>query len=137
MARILNSVSYCFARPNHAIAHIEVDCPTPVAGSSNFHFQGTGSEFTSPTDESLWDNVGSIAFGPAYWLARYAAGIAEMSIIDEPSHGSVELSGDGSFTYTCSPLFEGDVSFKYEIFDIGFGGSNEGTVTLHVDRPSP
>ncbi|MBN1814488.1 MAG: tandem-95 repeat protein [Anaerolineae bacterium] len=48
-----------------------------------------------------------------------------------PSSGVVDLSLDGSFTYTATTGFSGAVTFTY-IVDDGNGGSDTGTVTITV-----
>ena len=56
-----------------------------------------------------------------------------------PSHGTLALNADGSFTYTPAPDFYGTDSFAYEVNDGSPLESNAATVTLFVipvhDRP--
>ncbi len=49
-----------------------------------------------------------------------------VSVIDEPSHGTVTLGSDGSFVYTPEPGFHGEDSFTYVTSD----GQAESTVTM-------
>lgn len=53
--------------------------------------------------------------------------------IDDPSHGTVELSADGSFTYTPDKYFHGKDSFTYRVSD-GTDISELATVTINVTR---
>ena len=48
-----------------------------------------------------------------------------------PSHGSLTLNSDGSFSYAAAAGFTGIDSFKYQLND-GLANSNVATVTLHV-----
>jgi VCBS repeat-containing protein len=57
-----------------------------------------------------------------------------LGLITNPSNGTVNISPDGSFTYTPNAGYFGPDSFKYQISD-GHGGLAEGTVTLYVDAP--
>jgi hypothetical protein len=49
------------------------------------------------------------------------------------TNGSLELIGDGSFTYMPDPDFVGDDTFTYHVFD-GLGNSNVATVTITVNE---
>ena len=52
-------------------------------------------------------------------------------LVHDPSHGTVALNPDGSFTYTPSTQYTGTDSFTYQ--DVGADGtSNVATVTLTV-----
>ena len=53
-----------------------------------------------------------------------------------PVHGTVVLSADGGFTYTPDAGFLGDDAFTYIVGD-GFGGTDEGSVTIDVTNASP
>jgi len=53
-------------------------------------------------------------------------------LVDGPAHGSVTLAGDGSFTYTPAPDFNGSDSFTYKASD-GQADSNVATVTITVN----
>lgn len=48
-----------------------------------------------------------------------------------PTHGSLNLSDDGTFTYLPNPSFVGTDSFTYHVND-GAASSNTGTVTINV-----
>ena len=50
-------------------------------------------------------------------------------LVNNPSHGSVALNGDGSFTYTPAAGFTGSDSFTYKDND---GRANGNTSTVHV-----
>ncbi len=53
------------------------------------------------------------------------------SIVTAPSHGSLVLNGNGSFTYTPAAEYSGPDSFTYRQYD-GTADSNVATVTLNV-----
>ncbi|PYY31846.1 Ig-like domain-containing protein [Curtobacterium sp. MCBD17_030] len=48
-----------------------------------------------------------------------------------PDHGSVEVGGDGSYTYTPAPGYSGPDGFDVTVTD-GSGGTTTGTVTITV-----
>ena len=52
--------------------------------------------------------------------------------VSDPSHGSLTLNSDGSFTYTPTAGYHGPDSFTYKAND-GFQDSNTATVTITVD----
>jgi len=52
--------------------------------------------------------------------------------VDDPSHGSVTLNADGSFTYTPNPDINGSDTFTYKAND-GTADSNVATVTITVN----
>lgn len=56
-------------------------------------------------------------------------------LVTGPSHGTLTLNPDGSFTYTPSPGYSGPDSFTYQASD-GNAGSNVATVSLTV-TPAP
>jgi VCBS repeat-containing protein len=51
-----------------------------------------------------------------------------------PSHGTLTLNSNGSFTYAPAAGFSGTDSFTYTAHD-AFQGSNTATVTIHVHAP--
>ena len=55
-------------------------------------------------------------------------------LVSGPSHGSLTLESDGSFSYTPTAGFKGTDSFTY-MANNGLGGSNAATVTLTPDYP--
>jgi hypothetical protein len=56
-------------------------------------------------------------------------------LVAQPSHGSVTLNANGSFTYTPLPGFTGSDSFSYQARDASLS-SPPATVTLTVSSPS-
>ncbi len=59
------------------------------------------------------------------------------SKVSDPSHGTVTLNLDGSFTYVPETDWHGEDTFRYMAGD-GIGDSNEATVTITVDpQPDP
>jgi VCBS repeat-containing protein len=64
------------------------------------------------------------------------------TMVSGPSHGTVSLSSDGSFSYNPDTGFSGSDSFSYRAFD-GLEGSDTATVTITVassatdDDPPP
>ncbi len=57
-------------------------------------------------------------------------------LVSDPSHGSVSLSSDGSFTYTPAAGYVGTDSFTYKAND-GQADSNTATVALTVSNSAP
>ncbi len=55
-------------------------------------------------------------------------------LVSNPSHGTLALNGDGSFTYTPAAGYAGTDSFTYEANN-GLANSNVATVTLNPDYP--
>ena len=55
-------------------------------------------------------------------------------LVSGPSHGTLTLNTDGSFTYTPTAGFSGTDSFTY-MANNGQGTSNVATVTLAPDSP--
>ena len=56
--------------------------------------------------------------------------------VSGPSHGSLTLNSDGSFTYTPDASYVGADSFIYNVTD-GQGGSSQGTVDIMVETNLP
>ena len=59
-----------------------------------------------------------------------------LSLLTDPTSGSVILNADGSFTYTPAAGFSGTDSFTYSIDD-GWGGIDTATVTITVTNAPP
>ena len=59
-----------------------------------------------------------------------------VDLMTDVSHGTLSLSGDGTFTYTPNAAFVGDDSFEYRLFD-GLVYSETVTVTLSVTNLVP
>jgi hypothetical protein len=53
------------------------------------------------------------------------------NVSQAPSHGSLSLAADGSFTYTPAPDFNGADGFELLVSD-GFGGSVVGKASITV-----
>lgn len=58
------------------------------------------------------------------------------NLVSSPSHGSVSLAANGSFSYTPAPHFAGTDSFTYRAFD-GLANSNTATVSITVLDTEP
>ena len=54
-----------------------------------------------------------------------------VSLVDGPSHGTLTLDPDGSFTYTPAANYNGDDSFTYTASD-GTATSNTATITITI-----
>ncbi|MGE4073527.1 MAG: Ig-like domain-containing protein [Lysobacterales bacterium] len=55
-------------------------------------------------------------------------------LVDQPTHGSVQLAANGSFTYVPEVNFRGVDSFEYRAVDTD-GGATPATVTVTVTQP--
>ncbi len=55
-------------------------------------------------------------------------------LVDAPSHGSVSLNADGTFSYTPAPNFHGTDSFTYLAVNTSLASASPATVTITV-RP--
>ncbi len=55
-----------------------------------------------------------------------------VGLVQSPAHGTVSLSGSGSFTYTPAAGYEGSDTFRYSL-----GGGPAATVRLVVSRTAP
>ncbi len=55
-----------------------------------------------------------------------------VTVVTQPSHGSLALNTDGSFVYTPTSGYHGDDSFTYTVDD-GYGASAEATATINVN----
>jgi hypothetical protein len=64
---------------------------------------------------------------------NHASTALSVSVVSEPSNGSLLLAANGSFTYTPASDFTGTDSFSYEVSD-GDGATDRATVTLVVQR---
>nr|WP_181218301.1 isopeptide-forming domain-containing fimbrial protein [Bacillus subtilis] len=54
----------------------------------------------------------------------------------QPSHGTIKVNDDGTWTYTPDKGYSGDDSFTI-IVDDGYGGTTETTITIHVNYNPP
>jgi VCBS repeat-containing protein len=61
----------------------------------------------------------------------YPDGFGSLAVVTPPTHGSLTLNQDGSFTYTPDPNFCGQDSYIYRLCDTD-GDCDEATVTIHV-----
>jgi Bacterial Ig domain/SdrD B-like domain len=60
---------------------------------------------------------------------------SSVSLVAVPLHGTASPNGDGSFTYSANPGFEGTDHFQYTIKDDAGATSNNGTDTIVVTAP--
>ena len=104
---------------NIVISQSSVD-KTPSAADDSYQ---------TPVDTPISDNV----------VSNDNQGDAPASISANtlPSSGSLSLAGDGAFTYTPNPGFEGGDSFTYSIADNDGDISNTATVTITVSADPP
>jgi VCBS repeat-containing protein len=57
------------------------------------------------------------------------------ALLSQPTHGTISLAADGSFTYTPSAGFQGDDTFQYQAVDNHGTVSGTTTDTIHVVAP--
>ncbi|GMX66327.1 hypothetical protein Elgi_55990 [Paenibacillus elgii] len=55
---------------------------------------------------------------------------------NQPSHGTVTVNNDGTWTYTPNAGYIGDDTFTVIVID-GYGGKSETTITVHVNLNPP
>lgn len=97
----------------------------PVARADRYQTRGD-DEYVVPADRGMLQND-TDADGDTLTADR-AGGSG-------PSHGTVDLSPDGSFAYTPEPGFVGTDTFTYRAYD-GQAYSTYATVTIVVNDPS-
>ena len=115
--------------------------------ASNGLFAGAGKQFTltvsSATDDAYStdeDTALTVAAPGVLGNDTHTANITLMAFMTGgPSHGSLTLNSDGSFTYTPNANYNGPDSFTYQAYD-GKGGEDTATVSITVnavnDAPS-
>ena len=81
----------------------------------------TTDEDSSVTSGALLDSATDVD-GDTLWISE----------ISQPSHGTVALNEDGTFTYTPDADFNGTDAFTYTVND-GHGGTDTATVTVTVN----
>jgi len=88
-------------------------------------------------DEFTLGDGGPLAIEPASGVMANDSDIdgdtLTTNLVSGPAHGTLTLNPDGTFNYTPEEGFEGDDSFRYQLFD-GKANSNVATVTLHVEE---
>ena len=64
--------------------------------------------------------------------------VLTVSDLDDPASGSLDLSGDGTYTYTPAPNFTGSTTFRYVVYDSSFEfGSATVTITVKAVNDAP
>jgi hypothetical protein len=108
---------------------------------------GPSTSFTTPDDPpvAVDDGPYSVVFGGS--VSRPAPGVlgndsddgGSMTAVktSDPSHGTVVLNADGSFTYTNNGDPESSDSFTYEANDSAGAFSNEATVRFSITEELP
>ncbi|KXW63489.1 hypothetical protein MPHL43070_01960 [Mycolicibacterium phlei DSM 43070] len=82
-------------------------------------------EYTIGEDSALTDNVLTNDFDPDNDDLSAA-------VVSGPTHGSLKLNADGTFTYTPEADYNGTDSFVYSVTDAKNATSNLATVTINV-----
>jgi PKD repeat protein len=122
---------HTFASPGRYIVNLTVTSP---AGSNSTTVNVTATEpvlvanpdvYTTAEDTPLVVDAPGVLANDTYFGARTAARVAG------PSHGTVDLAGNGSFTYTPAPNFHGTDSFTYAM-TAGSYTSDPATVSITV-----
>lgn len=93
----------------------------PVA-ANNTYFLDEDTAFQASIDQSLWQNDHDVDTPSDQWGT---------SIVQSPTHGTLQMGTFGQFTYTPNPDFNGLDTFQYQLSD-GQSTSNIATVTLDV-----
>jgi hypothetical protein len=98
--------------------------------------QGGGSPPTAVNDSySLYANhTLTVSAGSGLLLNDTGTGTITAVKVTDPSHGSLSLSSDGSFTYTPTTGYTGSDSYTYKAHN-SYGDSNTATVSITVNTP--
>lgn len=59
----------------------------------------------------------------------------EFQVVSNPSHGSLVLNNDGSYSYAPNENYSGIDNFEYSVVDANKGQSNTGIITITVYKP--
>lgn len=97
------------ADPNQAPTAVDDSYATPFGTTRTVPAPGVLGNDTDPDDDAL-----------------------TVSVVDGPTHGTLTLDGDGSFTYTPDAGYDGPDAFTYRATD-GKLSSNTATVSLTVE----
>ncbi|MDT8442743.1 MAG: cadherin-like domain-containing protein, partial [Desulfuromonadales bacterium] len=100
----------------------------PVANDDIYDPDAEDDPFTTPEDTPLVIDTDAILANDT----DVEDGTPEFNqIINGPSHGQLEDNGDGTFTYTPDPDYNGEDSFVYEVIDSD-GATAQAEVTINV-----
>jgi hypothetical protein len=102
---------------------VSIVYPNPIAPANRSYTTGPDQELVVPTASGVLSG----ATGPSGVLLS-------ASVVSPPTHGSLTLNGDGSFTYGPDSGYAGADSFEYRVEDPS-GNYATATVTLAVAEP--
>ncbi|MCA9211782.1 MAG: tandem-95 repeat protein, partial [Planctomycetales bacterium] len=115
----------------------EVDDGTQITGpveviiAVNTPPESTDDSYTTDEDQSLIVDAANGVI--ANDTDAQADNELTATLVSPPSNGELELSPDGSFTYTPGVEYSGSDSFQYRLFD-GFESSDPATVVIEVNN---
>ena len=147
--------------PRHGTLNVNSDgsftyTPNPgYVGSDSFLYKVSDGQLSSVATVSLSvTNQAPVALDDSYqdptgipFTATAATGVLAndsdpdgdplgASVVSQPSHGTVQLNSDGSFTYTPNSGYTGPDSFTYKDND-GIADSNVATVFFNAANSAP
>jgi len=106
-------------------------------GSSVVVNQNDTNQLPSASDDNYQTEVNTAIGGNVMDNDDQGDGPASIQSNTEPSNGSLNLSVDGSFTYTPDFAFEGSDGFNYSIVDSNGDSSNTANVSITVASEPP
>jgi len=91
----------------------------------------------SPTADDLSvDTQSGIAVFKSFSVTDPEGDDISFEVVSYPSHGSVEITGEGQFVYRPVSNYSGKDEFSYRAVDIYGASSEEKLVTIKVSRPA-
>jgi predicted outer membrane repeat protein len=116
-----------------------------IGGALSSAYSNTASTSTAAAIGAVTDSIAMLENATATTLAGGASsvlandsnpdgGTLTAAVVTSPTHGSLTLNGDGSFSYTPATGFSGSDSFTYRATNSATTASAVSTVTITVTR---